>query len=44
MRKKMDGCYTSLLKMATNITWKDKVTNTILYYTTAHVPGTLYPP
>ena len=30
MRKQIDGCYTSLLKMATNISWKDKVTNTQL--------------
>ena len=31
MRKKIDGCYTKLLRMATHISWKDKVTNTQLY-------------
>ena len=31
MRKKIDGCYTRLLRMATNISWKYKVTNTQLY-------------
>ena len=31
IRKKSDGCYTRLLRMATNISWKDKVTNTHLY-------------
>ena len=28
MRKQIDGCYTRLLIMAINISWKDKVTNT----------------
>ena len=27
IRKQIDGCYTRLLRMATNISWKDKVTN-----------------
>ena len=31
MRKQIDGYYTRLLRMATNISWKDKVTNTQLY-------------
>ena len=31
MRKQIDGCYTRLLRMATNISWKDKVTNTQMY-------------
>ena len=25
MRKQIDGCYTRLLRMATHISWKDKV-------------------
>ena len=28
IRKQIDGCNTRLLRMATNISWKDKVTNT----------------
>ena len=29
MRKQIDGCYTRLIRMATNIgSWKDKVNNT----------------
>ena len=31
MRKQIDDCFTRLLRMATNISWKDKVTNTQLY-------------
>ena len=31
MRKKIDGCYTRLLRMATNISWKDTFINTQLY-------------
>ena len=31
MRKQIDGYYTILIRMATNISWKDKVTNTQLY-------------
>ena len=31
MRKQIDCCYTRLLRMATNISWKDKVTNKQLY-------------
>ena len=31
MIKQIDGCYTRLLRMATNISWTDKVTNTQLY-------------
>ena len=31
MHKKIDGCYTRLLRMTTNISWKYKVTNTQLY-------------
>ena len=31
MRKKIDGCYTRLLRMVTNISRKDKVTYTQLY-------------
>ena len=30
-RKQIDGCYTSLLRIAKHISWKDKVTNTQLY-------------
>ena len=32
MRKKIYGYYTSLLRIATNISWKYKVTNTQLYW------------
>ena len=31
MRKQIDVFYTRLLRMASNISWKDKVTNTQLY-------------
>ena len=31
MCKQIDGCYTRLLKIATNISWKDKVINTQLH-------------
>ena len=31
MRNKIDGCYTKLLRMVTNISWKDNVTNKQLY-------------
>ena len=31
MRKKIDGCYTRLLRMTTNISWKYMVTNTLMY-------------
>ena len=31
MRKKIDGYHTRLLRMVTNISWKDNVTNTQLY-------------
>ena len=30
-RKKLDGCYTRMLRMALNVSWKDKLTNEILY-------------
>ena len=31
LRKKIDGCYTRLLRMASNISWKKKLTNDKLY-------------
>ena len=31
LRKKIDGCYTRLLRMASNISWKEKLTNDKLY-------------
>ena len=31
MRKQINGCYTRLLRITINISWKDKVTNTQLY-------------
>ena len=31
MRKQIEYCYTRLLRIATQISWKDKVTNTQLY-------------
>ena len=31
LRKKIDDCYTRLLRMASNISWKEKLTNDILY-------------
>ena len=31
LRKKIDGCYTKLLRMAFNISWKEKLTNDKLY-------------
>ena len=31
LRKKIDGCYTRLLRMAFNILWKEKLTNDKLY-------------
>ena len=31
MNKRIDGCYTRLLRMALNISWKDKINNITLY-------------
>ena len=31
MIKRIDGCYTRLLRMALNVSWKDKLNNSILY-------------
>ena len=31
IRKKIDCCYTGLLRMATNTSWKEKLTNDQLY-------------
>ena len=31
LRKKIDVCYTRLLRMASNISWKEKLTNDKLY-------------
>ena len=31
LRKKIDGCYTRLLRLATDTSWKEKVTNVQLY-------------
>ena len=31
MNKRIDGCYTRLLRMALNISWKDKFNNITLY-------------
>ena len=30
MQKRMDGCYTRTLRMATNTSWKEKTTNYVL--------------
>ena len=31
MEKRLDGCYTRMLRMACNVTWRDKMTNEELY-------------
>ena len=31
MKKRLDGCYTRMLRMAFNVSWKDKLTNEELY-------------
>ena len=31
LRKKIDGCYTRLLRLATDTSWKEKITNVQLY-------------
>ena len=31
MEKRLDGCYTRMLRMAFNVSWKDKMTNAELY-------------
>ena len=31
MKKRLDGCYTRMLRMALNVSWKDKWTNERLY-------------
>ena len=31
MQKRINGCYTRMLRMATNISWKEKTTNEVLY-------------
>ena len=31
MQKRIDGCYTRVLRMATNISWKENTTNEVLY-------------
>ena len=31
MEKRLDGCYTRMLRMALNVSWKDKWTNERLY-------------
>ena len=31
LRKRLDGCYTKMLRVALNVTWKDKLTNIQLY-------------
>ena len=31
MQKRIDGCYTRMLRMATNTPWKEKATNEVLY-------------
>ena len=31
MTKRIDGCYTRILRMALNISWKDKINNITLY-------------
>ena len=31
MQKRLDGCYTCMLRMAYNVSWKDKLTNEQLY-------------
>ncbi len=31
MKKQLDGCYTRLLRMAVNVTWKDHISNEDLY-------------
>ena len=31
MNKRIDGCYTRLLRMALNISWKDKINNITIY-------------
>ena len=31
MQKRIDGCYTRMLRMATNTSWKEKTTNEVLY-------------
>ena len=38
LRKKIDGCYTRLLRMASDISWKEKLTNDKLYHS-FRVPG-----
>lgn len=31
MQKRIDGCYTRMLRMATNTSWKEKTTNEVPY-------------
>ena len=31
MYKKIEGCYTRLLRLATDTSWKEKITNVQLY-------------
>ena len=31
MQKRLDGCYTRMLRMALNVSWKEKLTNIELY-------------
>ena len=31
MKKRINGCYTRILRMATNASWKEKITNEVLY-------------
>ena len=31
MQKRINGCYTRMLRMATNTSWKEKTTNEVLY-------------
>ena len=31
MQKRIDGCYTSVLRQATNTSWNERTTNEVLY-------------
>ena len=31
LRSKIDGCYTKLLRMVLNVSWRNKISNKILY-------------
>ena len=39
MKRKLDGCYTKMLRMVFNVSWQDKLTTKELYGNSASAPS-----